>query len=480
MIAALAIYATVFLFYAVKWAFTWDESYHLVAAQLIGAGKTPYIDFCFPQTPLNAYWNAAWMRLVAENWRVPHALAALFTIGAVALTVQFVYVRFTETAWRNTVALSAGLLTGLNAMVFIFGPVAQPYGICLFTLLVAFHFAVRAVDRSGPLLAVAVGLFAGTAAASSLLTAAAAPALLAWILFYNRAGNRWIKGAALCIGTAIPFAPVFWLFSKAPQQTWFNVIQYHARFRELYWPDTTSHDLDVLTSWMDSGQSLLLGLLAIAGFLYIARRSQWPSAIKAGFYLCAWLALALSLEIGRAHPTFSRYFLLTVPFLAIPASIGLYAIASRLLEPEQQLWPVLLVAALLLFGLGRSIYDRLDIGDWSSYERLARKVDDVTPPNAPLFADEPIYFLTGRTPPPGLELSYTHKIDLGPQQNALMHIIPDAELHKQVQSGKFATAYSCDSDEVAEYDLPSLYKQRVDMEDCSIFWDLKEQPSPLR
>jgi hypothetical protein len=477
MIAALAIYAVVFLFYALKWAFTWDESYHLVAAQLIGAGKTPYIDFCFPQTPLNAYWNAASMRLLGENWRVPHALAALFTIGAVALTVQFVFTRLPETSWRNAVALSAGLLTGLNAMVFIFGPVAQPYGICLFSLLAAFHLAVRAVDRDGPLLAAGVGLFAGAAATSSLLTAAAAPAFLAWMLFYNRAGNRWIKGTALCVGTAIPFAPVFWLFSKGPQQTWFNVIQYHARFRELYWPDTTSHDIDVLTSWMNSAQSLLLGLLAIAGLLYIARRSQWPSAMKAEFYLCAWLALALSLEIGRAHPTFSRYFLLTVPFLAILASVGLFAIASRLLEPQQQLWPVLLMTVLLLFGLGRSIYDRLDIGDWSSYERLAKKVDEVTPPHAALFADEPIYFLTGRTPPPGLELSYTHKIDLGSEQNALMHIIPDAELHRQVQSGKFATAYSCDSDEVADYDLPSLYNERVDMEDCSIFWDLKKQPS---
>jgi hypothetical protein len=216
----------------------------------------------------------------------------------------------------------------------------------------------------------------------------------------------------------------------------------------------------------------LLGLLAIAGLLYIARRCQWPSALKAEFYLCAWLAFAISLEIGRAHPTFARYFLLTVPFLAIPAGVGLLAIASRLLESHQQLWPVLLITALLLCGLGRSIYGRLDIGDWSSYERLAKKVDEVTPPNAPLFADEPMYFLTGRTPPPGMELSYTHKIDLGPEQNALMHIIPDAELHRQVQSGKFATAYSCDSDEVADYDLPSLYRQRVDMEDCSIFWDL--------
>ena len=267
---------------------------------------------------------------------------------------------------------------------------------------------------------------------------------------------------------------MFWLFSEGPRQTWFNVIRYHAFFRKLYWPETTTHDLDVLTSWIDSGQALISGLLALSGLIYIQRRSQWPSAMKAEFYLCGWLAAALSLEVSRAHPTFARYFLLAVPWLAILASVGLYAIASRVVEPDKPLCAVLLVVALSLLGLGRSLYDRLEVGDWSSYERLAKKIDQVTPPNAPLFADEPIYFLTRRTPPPGLELAYTHKIDLGPEENALFHIIPAEELKQQVQSGMFATAYSCDSDEVKAYGFPELYKQRLDMEDCSIFWDFKK------
>jgi hypothetical protein len=474
LFAALALYAAAFLLYAEKWAFTWDESYHLLAAQLIGGGKRPYIDFCFPQTPVNAYWNAAWMRLLGENWRVPHAFAALFTIGAVLLTARFTFLRFPIPSWRTAAALSAALLTGLNAMVFIYGPVAQPYGICLFALLIAFFLAVRAVDRRAPLWSAAAGLFAAIAAASSLLAAAAAPTLLAWMLFYNRAGNRWTKLLAFCIGTAVPFTPVVWLAWQGPRQTWFNVIQYHAVFRKLYWPETTSHDIDVLTSWIDSGQALMIGILAISGLVYIARRSQWPMATKAEFYLCAWLASALSIEVSRAHPTFSRYFLLAVPFLAIPAAVGLCAIASRVLEPDKPLWAVLLVVTILVLGLGRSLYDRLDVGDWSSYERLAKKVDEVTPRNALLFADEPIYFLTHRGPPPGLELTYTHKIDLGPEENALLHIIPEAELKRWVQSGIFATAYSCDSDEIKDYDLPNLYKQRLDMEDCSIFWDRKK------
>jgi hypothetical protein len=473
LIAVVALYAATFLVYAEKWAFTWDESYHLLAAQLMGAGKRPYIDFCFPQTPLNAYWNAGWMHLLGDNWRVPHAFAALFTIGAVVLTGRFIFLRFPAPGWHAAAAVTAALLTGLNAMVFIYGPL-QAYGICLFTLVVAFQLAVRAVDRNGPLWPAAVGLFAGTAAASSLLSAAAAPVLLVWMMFYNRAGSRWTKLSAFSVGAAIPFAPVIWLSWQGPRQAWFNLIQYHLFFRKLYWPETTRHDLEILTSWIDSGQALLIGLLAVSGLVYIARRSEWPAAMKAEFYLCAWLAAALASEVGRAHPTFPRYFVLAVPFLAILAAVGLYAIASRVLEPDKPLWAVLPLSLILVLGLGKSLYDRQEAGHWNTYERLAKKVDEVTPRNALLFADEPIYFLTRRVPPSGLELSNSHKVDLGTAENALLHILTEADVKREVQSGMFATAYSCDDDEISDYGLVNLYQQRVDMENCSIFWDRKK------
>ena len=470
----LSLYAAVLLIYSETWAFTWDESYHLLAAQLVGAGRRPYIDFCFPQSPLNAYWNAGWMRVLGQSWRVPHGFAALFTIGAVVLTADFVFRCFPVPSWRFAAAITAGLATGLNALVFEYGPLAEAYGMCLFTLAAAFRISVRAVDRSGPLLPTVAGFFAGVAAGSSLLSAAAAPVLLAWMLFYNRAGSRWTKLIAFGIGAAVPFAPVFRLFSLGPRQTWFNLFRYHVFFRKLYWPDTTRHDLEIVTSWIDSGQGLVLGLLAVFGLLYVARRSPWPHPLKAEFYLCAWLAAALSAGVGLAHPTFARYFLLTVPFLAILAAAGLCAIASRVLEPDRPLWPVLLVSVLFALGLGKSLYERRDASDWSVYQRLARKVDQVTPRSALLFADEPIYFLTRRTPPPGLELYYSHKVNLPATEAALMHILTDAEVKRQVQSGMFATAYSCDDDQIDDYGLKNLYKQHVDMHDCTIFWDLKK------
>jgi hypothetical protein len=469
----LALYAAVFVIYSETRAFTWDESYHLLAAQLMDAGRRPYIDFCFPQSPLNAYWNAGWMRVLGQSWRVPHAFAALFTVGAVLLTADFVFRRFPVGSWRLAAALAAGLATGLNAMVFEYGPLAQAYGICLFALAAAFRITVRAVDRNGALLPALAGFFAGVAAGSSLLSAAAAPVFLVWMLFYNRAGRRWTKLVGYGIGVAVPFAPVLWLFWLGPRQTWFNVVQYHAFFRQLYWSETTRHDLEILTSWIDSGQGLVLGLLAVFGLVYIARRSAWPRALQAEFYLCAWLAAALSAWVGRAHPTFARYFALPVPFLAVLSVAGLYAIGSRVLGGDRPRWPVLVVSALLALGLGKSLYERRDL-NWSAYQRLANKVDQVTPRGALLLANEPIYFLTRRTPPPGFELFYSHKVNLPPAEAALMHIVTEAEVKRQVQSGMFATAYSCDDGEIDDWGLEKLYQQRVDMDDCSIFWGRKK------
>lgn len=468
----LSLYAAVFLVYAETWAFTPDEGYHLLAAQLIATGRMPYIDFCFPQTPLNAYWNAGWMRILGGNWRVPHLCAALFTIGAVLLTADYVWRRFPVAGWRAAGAIVAALAVGLNGMVFVYGPL-QAYGICLVGLAAGFRLAVHAVDRDRWLPSAGAGLCAGVAAASSLLSAAAAPVLLLWLLFYNRTGSRWKKFAAFALGVLVPFVPVFWLFAHGPRQTWFNLFRYHAYFRRLYWPETTRHDLEILTSWIDSGQALTLGLLALGGLLYVVRQSGWPHALKAEFYLCAWLAAALSAEVGRAHPTFARYFLLTVPFLAILAVAGLFAI-SRAFEANRPLWPVLVVAVLFALGLGRTLYERRELDTWTTYQSLAAKVDRVTPPNAPILAVEPIYFLTQRRPPSGYELAYTHLVKLPPAEAALMHILHEADVKRQVQSGMFATVYSCDDEEIAGYGLKTLYKQHAELDNCTIFWERRQ------
>ena len=254
-------------------AFHWDEGFHLLAAQLIKAGRTPYIDFCFPQAPLNAYWNAAWMRIFGDSWRGTHVIATLLTLGAAALIARFLFTRFPDAGWRFPAALGAVLLFTLNMLVLQFGPIAQAYAFSMFMVAAALVASAGAVERDGWSTTAIAGFFAAAAVSATLLAAATGPVFLAWILIYSQRGSRLKKFAGFAAGALAAFTPIIFLFAKGPRQTWFNLVQYHAAYRRVDWPGATVHDVDILTSWVNHSQGLIVSLLVMAGVLFVWRKS---------------------------------------------------------------------------------------------------------------------------------------------------------------------------------------------------------------
>jgi hypothetical protein len=483
LLGFLAPVAAVLIVYSQTQAFVWDEGFHLVAASLIAAGKTPYVDFCFPQTPLNAYWNAGLIRIFGQNWQMPHLFAALFIVAAIALAAEFVLSHFPVRRWSLACAACAAVFIGLNTVVVQFGPVAQAYGICLFFGMAGFRAAVAAVGRATPPLALIAGLMAGAAAGSSLLTAPMIPVLLLWIWIYNRAGNRWTKSVAYACGTLIPLTPVIWLFLKAPRQTLFNVAQYQAMYRRVDWPGATLHDITTLTSWSASTQALTMSLLAMSAIWFVYKQADrveegediWNRSRRAEFYLAGWLTTALTLFIATAHPTFERYFIVMIPFAGILAAAGFWCVASKFAGPDRP-WPAaILVITLTALALGQKQLE--DIGTsttWKDYHEISQKVADVTPSGARLYADEVVYYDLRRTPPEGMEFSYSHKLDLPREQAALFHLVSERELKEQFQKGQFDTVQTCKDDVAAKYKLADLYAKKVDIQDCTIYWSPKK------
>jgi hypothetical protein len=110
---------------------------------------------------------------------------------------------------------------------------------------------------------------------------------------------------------------------------------------------------------------------------------------------------------------------------------------------------------------------------WKYLENVAKKVQEVTPPGAALYADEQIYFLLQRIPPSGMEYADSHKLVTLPDSvAAAMHILPTTTLDKEVAAGKFATIEICNNeDRVDALALPGRYAQSDDISDCKIFWD---------
>jgi hypothetical protein len=468
------------LVYSVTGAAAWDEGFHLLAAQLIRNGKRPYLDFLFPQTALNAYWVAIWMRVFPESWRMVHALAATLTAGAVLLTGDYVLRRFPVLNWRLPAALAAALATGLNVEVFQFGTVGQAYGVALFLVVAAFRMSILTVERNALLWPALAGFAAGAAAASTLLTAPVAAVLLLWIVLQSRTGKRLTKGAVFLVGALLPFVPLLRLFLESPRVVRFNIFDYHFFFRQLEWEGAIQHDVGVLASWIDSAPATLVGLLALAGLIFIVRRSNWDRRLRAEFYLCGWLVLALSIHLSTAHPTFERYFLFTAPFFAILASVGLYDIGSRLASPERPWRPVIFLAVLLSLGVAKAIYDRRDNMNWHDFQQVAQKVKEVTPPDQSLLADEFVYFLLKRAPPSGMELEDSHKLNnLAPDLAAALHVLPRSDLEKQVKMGKYSTVETCDDDDerVEALHLTELYSQWEEVSGCVVYWDWAKRHS---
>jgi hypothetical protein len=262
------------------------------------------------------------------------------------------------------------------------------------------------------------------------------------------------------------------LFIKNPDVTRFNVIDYHLLYRMVQWEGAIGHDINVMMVWIDSGDALMLGVLGIAGLLFIRFQSDWTKQQRSEFYLCGWLAFALGAQILSAHPTFARYFLLAVPFLAILSTAGLYAVTSRLYSADRRAVPVLAVALLCTIDLVKTIRDGSDNFHWDDLERLSAKVDQVTPRNGVIFADEQVFFISRRPPPDGMELADSHKLEMAPALAASRHILTGSQLEKDVKAGRFDTIESCGTDDrVKDWGYEKIYKKKDEIEDCTVFYD---------
>ena len=447
----------------------WDEGFHILAARLIAAGKRPYLDFFFAQTPLNAYWNAAWISIFGANWRVIHAVAALATIGSVILLVQYLYTLFSDRQWRLSAAFAGLGLFGFHAWVWKVGTVSQAYPLCLLLLVAGFRTGIVAVARQRFTMSALAGLLTGAAAASSLLAAPAAPVLLIWMWVNHRAGNRSIKIAAFLAGGIAACVPFLVLFVRGPHQVVFEVLKYHSLYRLIGWAGATGHDIGIVTDWVNSSPDLLLVLLAAAGLLFL-QNSGFDAARRAEVRLCLWLALAMGAQNLFAHPTFPMYFVFMIPFLTVPAVLGFHALVTRLGNPDRARPAVVALVGITVFCLANSIYDYNDYYTWPELEEVAAKVKQVTPKGAPLFAPEHIYFLANWPVPSGMEYDDSHKIDLGAAENAALHVVPRAEVDRRIEAGAFSTVVICENDtRVDTIKSWKVYSQASDVQDCTIF-----------
>jgi len=461
------------ILYSQTQAFAWDEGFHLLAAQLILRGMRPYLDFFHAQTPLYAYWNSFWMRLFGDTWRTAHVISALCTTGALWLTGTYVLDRFDGGVWRKNwrlpLTLAAVLLVGLNSQVVEFGTIGQAYGLCLLAIVGAFRFTVANVKRDDARFAMGAGFCAGAAAASSLLTAPMGPVLFLWIL--KSPGARLKRTLAFLAGALIPFLPLVRLFLKSPKVVFFGAVKFHLFYRTVDWSESGKQNLDVATDWLESPHAMVMGLLVLLGLIFMAR-TEIPRALRQELHLCILLCAVEATYLLYVRPTFARYYLFIVPFVAIICVVGLYYAGIHIGRPDKPRWVMLLLFLVMALGIGKTLSVSKSDYRWKDWEKLAKKVNDVTRPDGIIYADEAVFFITKRQPSSGMEYADTHKLHLSNDLEAQLHIFPKEELLRRVKAKTYDTVATCeDDDKMNEQDLPTNYKQKVTMGDCAVFWD---------
>ena len=81
-----------------------------------------------------------------------------------------------------------------------------------------------------------------------------------------------------------------------------------------------------------------------------------------------------------------------------------------------------------------------------------------------------------------MEHSNAHKLQLSPAESAVLHILPKAEVDRQIKAGAFFTAVVCeDEDQVNALKEWKVYSQNAEIQDCTVFWQVEKrnlQPAP--
>ena len=80
--------------------------------------------------------------------------------------------------------------------------------------------------------------------------------------------------------------------------------------------------------------------------------------------------------------------------------------------------------------------------------------------------------------PPGMEHDDAHKLQFSPAEDARLHILPKAEVDRQIKAGVYPTAVICDDDRSTEVEGWKVYSQKADYQDCNVFWQLEKHSPP--
>jgi len=418
------------------------DFYHVLACQMVAAGRKPYVDFFIQQAPLYSLVCGAWMRIFGSSWYAANLLSALLVCGSATIIAGIASQIYSETGWGVKGGIVALLLFGLNFLVAQNGDIAEPYALCMFFCLLA--WAAAFVGRPTGARSFASGLAAGAAVNTTLLSFPFLLILTGWSVFHTARPDRYRGLLWLLCGAAVASIPLAYLAILAPSQAWFGIAGYHLFYRGDGWTQITWWNVRQILEWTTSPQPVLLVFLSLTGLPFLFD-SKTPTSTRYSLQYAALIASSWALFLILLRPTFFFYYVLVIPYVCLLASAGLWAMAVRMWSPR---WAsIILVGTIVLYSLAvirpivPLVYNSLSTKpyEFADYEEVARMINAIAGTNEPLYADdEAIYVFARRLPPRGLENRFGEALRLSPEEYARAGLVPRERIEAQLRAGSFS------------------------------------------
>ena len=360
-----------------QWPLAAGDTYHVLAAQMVAAGRKPYLDFFLQQVPLYPLICGAWLRIFGTSWQAANLFSGLLICGSAAMVARIASRIFAEADWQAKGIIAAVLLFGLNLQVGQSGDDAQPYALCIFFSLAAWLAALD--TRPTTLRIFLTGLAAGAAVNTSLLAAPFFLLLTGWCAFQTAGPDRARRLFWLVCGALVASIPLAYLAMLAPAQTWFSIVEFQLVYRTAgpALPNVGSHNLHEILDWVYSIQGAVLILLSMAGTLFIFDRKA-PVSTRRSVRYVAFIVVIWSLCLALMPFTWHMYFDLVVPFASLLAATGLCHLCAR--ARLSQWSSEIFARTILIYSLGLGIPLVAGVmsgrpGRWAPWEDAARIVN---------------------------------------------------------------------------------------------------------
>ncbi|MDC0358569.1 glycosyltransferase family 39 protein [Oligoflexia bacterium] len=296
-----------------------DEGFYLLAAKLVDTGRTPYLDFFYPQAPLFPYLLKLLSFPFDINWSTGRLVAGFSAVLIGLLLYLHIYLRH-----GKGFALLGGILFLSSHLVYGWYTIVKPYSVPLMLLFAAYFLIEHLKKKNISLILLTSGLLLGLSINSRLLMAVAAPVLLLGVIWKAQAVQAGsLKSTAFFLaGCLIATLPSLYLCTVDFDAFWLNNVGYH---------QLRSTAANSVFAWNSEKMTRLFAFIGLADaqgpygsqfpWLFWISVLYVPLALYKRQSVFS-LALAIALFIAHVLPprVHLQYFCTVVPFLIIVLS----------------------------------------------------------------------------------------------------------------------------------------------------------------